>query len=117
MTVETSLVAVLQAVCARVFPDVAPYGTTRPFVTYQQIGGEVVNYLDPTLPNRKNGYFQINVWSATRAEAAALALAIESALRVATAFVARPLAAPMATHDADVGLYGTAQDFTIWSDW
>lgn len=116
MTVEADLRTVLLTACPRVFPDVAPTSTTRPYVTYQQIGGQVINPLGKELPNKQNGEFQINVWSDTRAEAAATALLIEAALRQAEQFVARPLSAPSSDYDHDMLVYGSRQDFSIWSD-
>lgn len=116
MTVEADIFALLQGlVGGRVFPDVAPFGTARPYLTYQQIGGEVINYTDAQLPDKQNGYFQINVWAASRVEAAALALQVDTAFRSASAFQAEPQAGPIATHDTDLELYGTIQDFSIWS--
>lgn len=116
MTVEAQIVTTLTSlVSGRIFPDVAPLNTTRPYITYQQIGGQAINYTSADTPNRQNGYFQINTWAATRTAAAALALQIEDAMRAATAFVATPQTAPIAQHEPDLNLYGTIQDFNIWS--
>lgn len=115
MTIEASLYTALVAVTPRVFPDFAPVETTRPYVTYQQIGGTSVNFVNQELADNKNGEFQINVWSDTRIEAAALMLEIEEALRAASSFVAQPLSEPVADYDADVPVYGARQDWTIWS--
>ena len=116
MTVESDLFDTLKGLVSnRVFPDVAPFDTARPYITYQQIGGRAVSYVDNATPDRKNGYFQINVWAETRLEAAALALQVETALCGTAVFAARPIAAPIATHEPDLNRYGTMQDFTIWS--
>lgn len=116
MTVEASIYALLSPlVGGRVFPDVAPFNTQRPYVTYQQIGGEVINPLGGGVPDKQNGYFQVNVWASKRSEAAALALQIEAAFRTATVFVARPMAAPIAQRDEDVGICSTQQEFSVWS--
>lgn len=116
MTVEASLFAVLSPLFGgRVFPDVAPVKTPRPYCTYQQIGGQAINYTDNAVPDQQHGLFQINVWAATRAEAASLARQIEDALRTSSAFAARPESAPIAQHEPDLDLYGTLQDFGIWS--
>lgn len=115
MSVETDLHALLAGQCPRVFPDDAAFATPLPFVTYQQIGGEALAHTDNTLPGAKNGYFQINVWAASRIEAAALALAIEDAMIGAVVFQARPMAGPIARREPELARYGTQQDFTIWS--
>jgi hypothetical protein len=116
MSVEADLYGVLNAICPRTFPDFAPVSTMRPYVTYQQIGGQVINPIGNDVPNKQNGEFQINVWSNTRAEAAALARQIEAALRQSSAFIARPLSAPASDYDHDMEIYGSRQDFSIWSD-
>lgn len=115
MTIEASIYTALRSLVSdRVFPDVAPVSTARPYITYQQIGGEVINPLTGD-PDKQNGFFQINVWADTRAAAAALALQVETAMRSATAFAARPMAAPIANHEPDLSLYGAIQDFSVWS--
>lgn len=116
MTVEADIRAALLPVCARVFPDFAPVNETRPYVTYQQIGGEAPGFLGREVPSKQHGIFQINVWSNTRIEAAALAIQIEAAMVAATAFQASAESAPVADFDADVPVRGTRQDFGVWSD-
>ncbi|AGW94600.1 hypothetical protein N234_31630 [Ralstonia pickettii DTP0602] len=116
MTVEASIFALLSPfVGGRVFPDTAPFDTPRPYVTYQQVGGEVITPLGGGIPDKQNGYFQVNVFAGSRASAAALALQIEGAFRTSTAFVAKPMAAPIADSEPDLVLYSTQQDFSVWS--
>jgi len=116
MTVESDLYDALKVICARTFPDIAPVNTARPYVTYQQIGGDAVSFIDSTVPSKENGEFQINVWADTRASAKALIKQIEAALIVATAFQARPLAAPVSDYDHDNQVYGSLQSFSVWSN-
>lgn len=116
MSVESDLYDALKGLVGnRVFPDIAPFDTPRPYITYQQLGGRVINYTDPSLPDKQNGEFQINVWGDTRASVAALMLQVDAALRGAAAFVARPLAAPVSRHEPELERYGALQDFSIWS--
>lgn len=116
MTTEATLFNTLKTlVSSRVYPDIAPAGTVVPYITYQQVGGEALAFVENTLPSSKNGRYQVNVWASTRAAAAALALQVEAALVQASAFQARAVGAPAATHDTELGLYGTLQDFSIWS--
>lgn len=115
MTFEADLTAVIEAAgCERVSPDVAPVGTARPYVTYQQVGGDVLNPVANVPPGRRHGEMQIKVWADTRAEAVALMRAIEDAMRAATAFQAKPIAGFVAEHDADIPVYGCRQDFSCW---
>ncbi len=117
MTVESAIFDALKGLVSnRVFPDVAPLSTALPYITYQQIGGEAFAYIEnTTLPDAKNGRFQVNVWATTRAAAAALMLQAEAALIQSSAFQARAVGAPAATHEPDLNLYGAMQDFTVWS--
>lgn len=114
-TIEAAIKTVLATACARVFPDFAPVNTTRPYVTYQAIGGEVINPLAKEVPNLQHGEFQISVWANSRASAASTMLAIESAMRLATTFTAKPMGAPVSDFDADVPVFGSRMDFSVWS--
>jgi hypothetical protein len=117
MSIEAAIHAVLAPLVGnRVFPDVAPVTTPKPYVTYIQIGGEIVEYLGRETPSIQNGRFQVNVWGTTRLESSRVMLQIEAALIAATTFQARPLSAPTSTYDHDMILYGSMQDFGIWSN-
>ncbi|HQS59731.1 MAG: hypothetical protein B7Y56_03030 [Gallionellales bacterium 35-53-114] len=116
MTTESLLNDVLKTLVSnRVYPDVAPELTARPYITYQQVGGESANFVDPTVPTKKNSRFQVNVWADTRAAAAALAIQVEDALRVVTALQTTVLSAPVATYDQATEYKGTRQDFSFWN--
>ena len=116
MTVEADIFNTLKGLVAnRVFPDVAPITTTKPYVTYTQIGGEAISYVDDTIADHKHGRFQINVWADTRSSASALMLQIEAAMILATAFQARPIGAPSSDYDNDMLTYGSVQDFSVTS--
>jgi hypothetical protein len=114
MSFETDLYAVLAAVTPRVFPDFAPVTTQRPYVTYQQIGGEVFNPLSNDDPGIRHSAMQISVWADTRVQAMTLSRSIEAAMRAATAFTARPDSAATGDFDADIPVYGASQDFSCW---
>ena len=117
MTVEENIVALLgPLVSNRVYPDTAPAGEPRPHITFQQVGGESIHFMERAVPSKKNGRFQVNVWSDTRLEAADLALQVENAFLTATTMQATPLGSPIALHEDDLNFYGTQQDFSIWSD-
>lgn len=115
MSLETDLYSLLSSLCPRVFPDVAPGNTPRPYITWQQIGGQVINPVANEVPDKRNAFIQINVWAATRTEAVALALAIEDGMRQSVTFQARPNAAHVASYEDDLDLYGTVQDFSVWA--
>lgn len=116
MSLESDLYTVLSAVCPRVFPDIAPTTTAKPYVTYQQIGGEAINFMDRLIPSKRNARVQVNVWAATRASAVTTMQAVEDAIRMSVLFQGEPESAPTSDYDHDMLVYGSAQDFTIWSD-
>lgn len=112
---EADLYALLKAICPRAYPDIAPTSTAKPYVTYQQIGGKVINPLDGSAPGKRNAVMQINVWAETRSQALLVMGQIEDAMRAATAFSARPQAAAFNDYDHDMQVYGSQQEFSIWS--
>ena len=97
----------------RVFPDVAPMDTEKPFCIYQQVGGTVVNYLEAVPADKKNARMQITVWADTREEAMNLIRAVEDIL-VQKPFCATPVLGAQSTWDDDTGMRGAMQDFLIW---
>lgn len=115
MSLETNLIAALQSVCPRVFPDVAPEGAARPYITWQQLGGKPVNFTEGSTPTTRNALMQINVWSKTRLEANTLAQQIEDALRAAPALQAAPEGQLLAVYEDDPQLYGAILRFDIWA--
>lgn len=115
MSFESSLYTLLAAVTPRVFPDFAPMTTTRPFCTYQQIGGDVLNMVENVAPGVRNSMLQISVWSDTRKEALQVIRAIEDAICASSVFPsARPLSAAVCDYDAEIPVFGARQDWTIW---
>ena len=101
-------------VASRVYPDVAPEKAGKPYITYQQVGGVAVNFVDPTIPGKKNGRYQISIWGKTRLEVAALASSVENTLRVVTALQTHIMSAPVSMYELETKLYGTRQDFSFW---
>lgn len=117
MTVEEHIYALLKdLVSGRVFPDVADIATPRPYITYQQIGGDVPTYTEQSLTNKANGIFQINVFADSRMSAKSVAGQVEESLIASSALQVAIDSAPRSTYDEDMNLFGTMQDFNIWSD-
>jgi hypothetical protein len=117
MTVETAISDALKVLVSnRCYPDAAPPGAALPYITFQQVGGEAVTFLESSLPSKKNGRFQINCWAATRLASAALAREAEAAMVAATAFQAQPLVDVITQFNDDLNRYGSIQDFSVWSD-
>ncbi len=115
LNLETELVAVLQPLCPRVFPDVAPEGTQEPYIVWHQYGGAAPMYVEGQMVDRRNCYVQINVWHASRMVCNQLSLDIEAALVAHPLLQAQPLNALSAAYDEDVALRGSMQDFSVWA--
>lgn len=115
MSLESDLYTVLTAQCPRVYPDTAPPNTTRPYVTWQQIGGQAPTFVERATPSVRNARIQVNVFTTTRISANALMLAIEAALTASDKFQCKPESAHVNTHDPDFDDYGCMQDFSIWA--
>ena len=115
MSMESDLVALLKTLCPRVFPDVAPEATTKPYITWQGLGGETARFVDNTAADKRNTLMQINVWSTTRAEALTMIRSIEDAMCASAAFLAKPGGEALSTYEPDTQLYGCIQSYSIWA--
>ncbi len=87
----------------------------RPFITFEQAGGEALSFIDGTLPDKKHGRFEIGVYADSRAACAALALQVESAMAAATAFQSIAIHAPISDYAPDVKIYSSTQNFSVFS--
>lgn len=115
MTIETTLVALLKdRFSNRFYADVAPLKTSRPYGTYQQVGGAAIAFVDPTKPDKKNARIMVRVWAETRDAANTLARGIADTLATTPTLQAEPLGDFTAEYDEDTKSYGTRQDFSIW---
>ena len=116
MSVESLISgAVTGLVSGNVWPDIAPAGVTAlPRITYQQVGGQAINFLENVPAGKRNGRFQVNCWGATRLQVAALSRQVEDAIKSTNALYPTILAAPVAIYEPDTKLYGTRQDFSVW---
>ena len=117
MSVESDIYDALSGLVAgRVYPDIAPFSAAVPQIVYQQISGTAVSFLESGKPSKKNGRFQIRVWSLTRAEATTIARAIEDLMVTSSVLRAEPMGGAMWDYDDVLKWYGTLQDFSIWFD-
>ena len=113
--IEALLYEVLKDLAdGRIFPDVVPTNTPVPYITYQAVGGEPMNFLSGDQPDKANTRMQVNVWAATRLEAAALAQQVEDAVRGAAALQPEVLTGRVATYDETTTYRGTMQDFSLF---
>lgn len=96
----------------RCYPDIAPIGTPRPYITYQAVGGQSPNYLDNTV-QLQNARMQVNVWADARTVEIPLMQSVIVALTTG-AIRATTIGAPVRTYEVDTELYGARQDFSVW---
>lgn len=116
MTAEEHVHSALQnLVGGRIFPDVAEMGTDKPYITYQAVGGEPMNFLSGDRPTKQHVRIQVNVWSTRRIEASEIGMLVEDALRSATALQVEVATGRVATYDEETDLRGTMQDFQIFA--
>jgi hypothetical protein len=119
MSAESIVYGLLSPLASgRAFPDVAPHGAPLPYIVFQQVGGSADVYVESVLLDRENGRFQVSCWATTREQANALARQAEAALVASPAMQCEPLGARSSVVDGtgDPFVYGTRQDFSIWSD-
>jgi hypothetical protein len=120
MSAETRVYSVLKplAPAKSVFRDIAPEDcNTVPRITFQFIGGSAINFVDSaTIPSKRNYRVQINVWHNQRDACNALARQVENAMRADLNLQATVLGTFQTVYEQDTRLYGTLQDFSIWSD-
>ena len=113
MSLESSIFDALKTLTSnRVYPDVAPAAVDKPYISYQQVGGGAVNFMESTAVGTRNARMQINCWATTRLAANALARSAEDAL--VTTLKATVLGALTSIYEEDTQLFGTRQDFGIW---
>lgn len=109
---ESDLVEVLSSFFGeRVFPLVAPNGVARPYCTFQQVGGNPVQYLRGGT-NTGTARIQINVWASTCAEATSLIRSIETAVTSAPLFAGTEGGA-VDLYEEPQALFGKRQDFSF----
>lgn len=92
------------------YPDVAPPGAPRPYLTYQAVGGQDTNDLSGPA-DLENQRIMVKAWSDTRAVTVATMRAARAALVAAGAL---PIGAPVSESESDTKLYGSRLDFSVW---
>ena len=96
----------------RCYADIAPTDTQRPYITYQQVGGQAPNTLGG-LSAVRNARMQVNVWADNRIGASSLMAQARGALTDAIRPCV-PIGAPVSVYEPDTHLYGARLDFSIW---
>lgn len=114
MTIEADIFTALRVLVAdRVYPDLAPATAGRPYIVWQQVGGQAFSFLEAAPVGKRNARIQVACWAETRQAANDLARLAEDTL-AASSMSATPLGAFAADYDEDAHLYGTRQDFSVF---
>lgn len=115
MSLETAVVALLKTCCPRVFTGAAEAGTARPYIYWQRIGGASTSYLEGALTDLRNAHLQIDTAADSALAADTLAQLIERTLVEAATVQAEALGESQSTHEPELRIYGTTQDFSVWA--
>lgn len=115
MSMESDLVALLQPLCPRTYPDIAPAGAAAPYVVWQSLGGEAWRFGDNVAPEKRHTLMQVSVWAGSRLEALTLIHQIEDAISAASGWQATPQGEARSTYEPDTKRYGSIQRFDIWA--
>lgn len=115
MSLETDFTAALLSQCPRVTPGTSALNSSRPFVTWDHIGGDPLRYMDGTAGGQVLALLQVRSWAGTRAEALALARQIEDAVCAAAGLSARPSGLPFCDvhDDIEPPLHYAQQEFEV----
>jgi len=116
VTIESTIFDALKVLVGpddRVFPDNAPAGTATPYITFQQVGGASINFLDGSDPGKGIPRFQVNVWAKTRGQAKSLMKQATAALRAVAVLQTTVEGEPTAVYEEDTQLRGMHQDFSF----
>lgn len=114
MTIEASLKTSIGELCGgRAYADTAAATTPKPFVTFQQVGGRWMEFLEGGPAQKRNARIQVNVWAASRVEANALMRSIEDML-ASDPYFAIPQGSLIARYEDTTRTFGAQQDFSIW---
>jgi Protein of unknown function (DUF3168) len=100
----------------RVYPDEAPEGAARPFITFQSAGGQTDVVLAGATGTR-NARVQFNVWAESRLSAAYLMEQVRTVVcdrSLATSLHGTPTGEPVSRHSPDTNWYGSQMDFSLW---
>lgn len=116
MTVETIVYTALRVLVAdRCYTDIAPDAPVKPFIVYQAVGGDSINYTGPEIPDKSNTRMQVAIWADTRIQASTIAKQIEGIMRSHPTLQTTVLGQPVSDYDPATKLRGSRQDFSLWS--
>jgi hypothetical protein len=109
---EETLIAQLRTICPRVFSPTAPFGTQRPYVTWQHFGGRPLRSSEGRRLASAS-LVDVSVWADTKADAMRLIRRIEDAL-CSSDLNATPAGEAEDADQPDGETFGAVQSFEVW---
>lgn len=98
----------------RVYPVLAPQGTTRPFVTYQRIGADNRAVLGGEVSGDQE-QIQLDAWADSYTQAHAVTAAVIAAMDGASTFSSARVTGPIdRDFERDTQLYGSMTGYSVW---
>jgi hypothetical protein len=114
MSLESDLRTLLGPfVSNRVYPDVTPDDPQLPLIVYQQVGGDVVEFLEGEVGDKDHARMRIHVWAKTRLQATAIARQVRLAI-VRGPLKGTTYGAAVSLHEDMLKNYGNRTDYGIW---
>jgi len=114
MSLETSLRSLLSPLVAnRVYPDVTPDEPKYPLIVYQQVGGDVVEFVEGKVADKDHARMRVHVWAETRLQASEIARKVRIAIVEGT-LNGTTYGAPVSLHEDMLNIYGNRTDYGIW---
>lgn len=114
MSIEDTIYQALQGlVSGRVERVVARTPPARPYITFQQVGGQPISFVESVHPGKYRGRFQINVWADDLDGAVSIARQAERALVEHSTLRGLVETGLSTTYESDTDLFGTRQDFSF----
>ncbi len=115
MSLATKLFTLLYSTTAagvKVYPMAAPDQTQAPFITYQRISANTENVMDGSNVHLCNTRIQLDVFSATYAQA--ISIASEVDVVMCTGFAQIISVQSQDIYESEVDLYRVLAEYSIW---
>jgi len=114
MSLEADLKALLGPLVGnRVYPDVTPEDPKYPLIVYQQVGGDVVEFVEGKVADKDHARMRVHVWAKTRLQATQIARQVRVAI-VEGVLKGSTYGAPVSLHEDMLKIYGNRTDYGIW---
>lgn len=115
MSVESDLDTLLKAICPRSYAVRVKSVPAKPYLIWQQLGGDSIMFTDHTPADKRSVLMQVTAWGESYLSVIGLIRQVEDAMCASSAFLATPTGEPLTTHEPDTDLFGAIQRFNIFA--